>query len=344
MNLEKNQGQPSEAENFRFPDENEELEQLTDEEIDENLDAETAIGADEELKEEITEEKDIDPVTFEEASMVEKEMSENNLNIDNVVGDIDDGFAEFSEKFKRSESDPEITDGFAEKAKELIASLYGDYKKILTEIDKLYEENKDLEAIQKAESFTKEAREKAKKYFQDKIDQWFKEHDDISGRAEDETDTTKKEKLLKLALEAVDFVPFVGDLKMITEGAVGRTAQGKKLKGFSRFMHTAEGVGFLIANVATLGKGGTALKGMKSAKIFTRSAAALRKFGFARKIYKPIYKVGKFLGKVPLAGKVVDKAFKYIFKRRKIRQGQVIKDGVDTVMNEEEVENKNMAA
>lgn len=265
-------------------------------------------------------EPEVLPITSEEIDTAEKEMKENQFNSDKYIQEVDKGFVDFSKRIlSKLKLDKETREKMAGVAEKFVGELYEDFKHIMKDIDEAYAKGQNEEAVQMGVKFTEEAKRKAVEYFGDKVDEWVKQNDSLFEEAEKEKNQEKKEKLLKIALEAVDFIPFVGDVKMISEGAVGRTAQGKKLQGFRRFMHTAEGIGFLALNTASLGQGGTYLKGLKSAKIFTRSAAVLRKIGVGRKVYKPVYKAGIFLAKHPNSAKIVDKGFIYIKARRKFR-------------------------
>lgn len=260
----------------------------------------------------------------EEMDAAEEEMEEAKFNSEEYVKEVDKGFSEFKDKIlSKLNLDKEGREKLAEAAQKFVSELYDDFKHVMKEVDDLYSQGKDAEAAQKGITFTEAAKEKASEYFGDKVDGWLKENDSLFEEAKNEKDPAKKEKMVKIAMEAVDFIPFVGDVKMIVEGAVGRTAQGKKLDGVRRFMHSTQGVVFLALNAVSYGGGGTIAKGVKGAKVFTRSAALLRKMGLSRKVYKPVYKAGVFLAKHPNVAKVVDKGLDHIRDRRKIMASKV---------------------
>ncbi|MBX4191622.1 MAG: hypothetical protein KW804_02385 [Candidatus Doudnabacteria bacterium] len=160
---------------------------------------------------------------------------------------------------------------------------------------------------------------------------YFKEPEESFKQATAEPETSKKEKLYKLGMDAVDFVPVVGSAKMIAEGLAGKTMGGEELSGTKRLIHTAEGAVFLALDLT--GVGVVATEGMKAGRVITRTAALMRKTGMTREIYAPVFKAGRYLIENPGAAKIADKVFERILKARKNHKNTLIEQGKEIIFN-----------
>lgn len=265
-----------------------------------------------------------------------KSSEDNNEQLENPLEDIDPkAEAEFSQEYIDSEVN-DVTSNFAEGWNEFSnkekqaddfdvseegTSFYKDHFKSFFDTAKsvsdAFENNNKEEAKDMAWEFINSLKNKASDYFADKIEDWFKEYDQTTTAAEQETNVSKKDKLKKLAIDGVDFIPVVGSTKMIAESAAGETLGGEKLSSFRRLMHGTEGSVFLAMDLTGLAP---AADGLKAAKLMSRSSALMRKIGLSEKIYKPAYKFGEFIGKHPTVAKVADRAVQYTAKRRKSRK------------------------
>lgn len=138
--------------------------------------------------------------------------------------------------------------------------------------------------------------------------------------------------LLTVVSLGMDLVPFVGGLKMMAEGAAGKTLDGESIEGLRRLTHAAEGMLWEVVDVASVaaallsaGGGGVvvqgAAKGAKAAevaprlsKVLTRSGAFMRKHGV--KGSKEVFKAGRVLQKNERVEKVAQKTFEKGLRQR----------------------------
>lgn len=229
-----------------------------------------------------------------------------------LATDVTEGWNEFS-KVEQKADDVDIN----KEGTQFYSDNFEDFRNTASSVSDTFEQGDYESAKKMAWDFIASLKNKAGNYFANKTEGWFKEYDQTAAAAEQESDASKKDKLKKLAIDGVDFVPVVGSMKMMAESAAGKTMGGEKLSNFKRFMHGAEGSVFLALDLTGLG---VAAEGLKSAKLMSRSSALMRKMGLSEKVYKPVFKFGEFLGKHPNVAKVADKATHYTVKRRKERK------------------------
>ncbi|MBX4187424.1 MAG: hypothetical protein KW802_04225 [Candidatus Doudnabacteria bacterium] len=190
-------------------------------------------------------------------------------------------------------------------------------------------------------SFLQDAKSKAESYFSDRIDEHFKDSEKNQASARKETGLSKKEKFLKLAIDAIDFVPIVGSAKMVGEGLAGQTMSGEKLSRNKRMIKTAEGAVFLALDLTGIGMAAT--EGMKAGSLVTRSAALMRKLGMSREIYMPVFKTGQFLLRDSVAGKLADKSFDAIIQARKAHSNNFREKAKEAIFEKAATEEEELA-
>lgn len=239
-----------------------------------------------------------------------QEYSDSDVN--NISSEFADGWNEFSNK-ERQGDNFDVNEAGTSFYRDNFKSFFNTAKSI----SDAFERDKKDEAKNLAWEFISSLKNKAENYFADKVEDWFKEYDQTATAAEQETDASKKDKLKKVAIDGIDFIPVVGSTKMIAESAAGKTMGGEKLSNFRRFMHGAEGSVFLAMDLTGMG---VAADGLKAAKLMSRSSALMRKMGLSEKVYKPAYKFSEFIDRHPMMTKVADKAVQYTAKRRKSRK------------------------
>ncbi len=222
-----------------------------------------------------------------------------------------------------------------EMAKRFFAEHREEFDKIAEELNELINKNLIPEAQELASKFLSDVRQKSEKYFGDKADEWFQEYDDLMAKAGQEKSQNRKRRLISLAIEGVDFIPVIGPVKMIAESTKGSTFNGKELKSWSRALHATSGVAFLALDLTGLGALG---KSVKAGKLMTRTAALMRKVGLPRQMYKPAYKIGRFVLNNPTAARAADKALRFQIgarsKRARKWKDQVSDEVEDIFVNE----------
>ncbi|MFC1686974.1 hypothetical protein ACFL0L_00125 [Patescibacteria group bacterium] len=258
---------------------------------------------------------------------------------ESMIGDIHEGVNRYAEDQRARAADAETEADPLNRAKEFFGRYKNEFDEAVREVNKLLDNDQQEEASKLARSFIEQMKAKAGKYFGDKIDGWFQEYDDLTDQADGESKSTKKERLMKLAMEGVDFIPVVGPMKMLAESAAGKTLSGQKLTKFKRMFHAMEGATFLALDLTGIG---AVAKGAKASKLITRSSALMRKLGVARKAYIPIFKFGKFIARHPALAKVADKVIKYTILRRKKRKTAFVKSIPGVVLSDQEA--RRMAA
>lgn len=202
--------------------------------------------------------------------------------------------------------------------REFYAKFGKRFQQQIIEVARLYTFGKKPEAEARVSELIKELEGTAGEHFGPKIQAWFDEYTKRHDEAEKTSDPDNKSRLKKLALEAVDFIPIVGSAKMIGEGVAGKTMSGNELTKGRRILHTVEGVVFLTLDLTGVGAIGS--ESLKATKLFTRSAAYMRKIGMAREVFQPVYQFGRFLIRHPEAGKVADKAVHGIIEARNMHK------------------------
>ncbi len=122
-----------------------------------------------------------------------------------------------------------------------------------------------------------------------------------------------KGKLLRFGSLALDIIPFLGSAKMLTESMMGKTLDGQELTGWKRLLKGVEGGAFLALDLAGVGLIGKITKAASPAtKLFTSSAAAMRKMGVTPQVYRAVYKTGKFVSQHPAFARFLDKKVLYL--------------------------------
>ena len=146
-----------------------------------------------------------------------------------------------------------------------------------------------------------------------------------------ESKEVTKSTLLTLTSFGMDLIPFVGGVKMMGEGALGKTLDGEKLEGMRRLMHMGEGALWEIVDVVavaatlTTGVGGAGIEAVargakvaktapKLSKVLTRTGAYMRVNGV--KGSKEVFKAGRVLIKNPKAEAIAQKTFEKGLKSR----------------------------
>lgn len=264
-------------------------------------------------------------------STLEAEMSPHEQ--ESMVGDINDGVNQFAESQEARAADAEKEADPLSRAREFFGKYKKEFDEAVRDVNALLDKEEFDEARKSARTFIEKMKAKAGKYFEGKIDDWFSEYDDLTQQADGASQSTKKERLLKLAMEGVDFIPVVGPMKMLAESAAGRTLSGAKLTKFKRMFHAMEGATFLALDLTGVG---AVAKGANASKLITRSSALMRKMGVARKAYMPIFKFGKFISRHPALAKVADKVIKYTILRRKKRKTAFVKSIPGIVLSDQE--------
>lgn len=121
---------------------------------------------------------------------------------------------------------------------------------------------------------------------------------------------------------AADFVPFAGGIKMTIEGAAGETLDGEKMKGKSRLIHTAVGVGSFaldFTGVGELAKAG--VLGGKSVLVLEKLGAKFAtKLPRASRIFS---KTAQFMARHP---ELTAQAEKWVDKKIRKKATKIIKD------------------
>jgi hypothetical protein len=141
--------------------------------------------------------------------------------------------------------------------------------------------------------------------------------------------------LLTLTSFGMDLIPFIGGLKMMAEGAAGKTLDGQDLEGLRRLTHASEGMLWEVVDVASVaaallsvGAGGAAIQGAakgakvakaapRLSKVMTRSGAFMK----ANKVKgsKEVFKAGRVLQENAKLEKVAQKTFEKGLRQRTSR-------------------------
>lgn len=257
------------------------------------------------------------PETEEQNSSVEDEPT-SELNPDTIREYV---------RMPEVESSPEA--GYRNAARRFYDQYSSRIEEQVKEVGSLLAEGKVNEVADPINNFVTEAKVKSKEFLRDEVNAYFQEFQESKNHADSEAEATKKNKLYKLALEGLNFIPVLGSAKMIGEGLAGRTMSGEKLSKQSRLLHTAEGTVFLALDLT--GVGIAAAEGMKSGRLVTRTAALMRKMGMSREVYMSIYKTGRYLLENPGAGKLADLSFEKIIKARKLRKNSLVEKNKDVI-------------
>lgn len=223
-----------------------------------------------------------------------------------IYGMADNAGKEHHSKSPESDSD--------KKAREFYTKFGKFFQEKIIEITRLYTFGKQIEAEAQVKELINRMEIDANEHFGPKIQAWFDGYKKRQEEAEKTSNPIESSKFKRLALGSVDFIPIVGSAKMIGEGVAGKTMSGEDLTKGRRILHTVEGVVFLTLDLTGVGVIGS--ESLKAAKLFTRSAAYMRKIGMAREIFQPVYQFGRFLIRHPEAGKIADKAINEIIEAR----------------------------
>ncbi len=223
-----------------------------------------------------------------------------NANLQQAAELINEGFKDFTDQYARASQ--EMGRAMGETIGDKIGSLSNSLNKIFTSaaatIDQLRQQGRETEARDAALTAIDRGREQTNNTLGASTQKWFQHYDRILSQTNRQPSANKKEAIKKVAIEAVDFIPFVGSAKMLTEAARGKTFQGTQLTNKQRAIHALEGGVYLLLDSATLGTGGAAAKGgLRASKLLTRNAALARKIGLSRRLYKPVYKAGRAIAK-----------------------------------------------
>lgn len=215
---------------------------------------------------------------------------------------------------------------------EYFRETFDRFRNGLADLNQAQQNEQGPQAQEKARTLVDELRDWLEKFYDKKVDSWFETYDTQISKVNKEKDQTKKQRLLQIAIEGIDFIPVIGSVKMIGEGLEGRTMNNRELTGWNRVLHTAEGAAFLALDATGLGVLG---RGAKAGKLLTRSAAVLRYAGFPAKLAKPVYRVGSFIARTPMAEKAASKVLESIIAQRDRRKIRTIKRIPEVIFDEE---------
>ena len=172
---------------------------------------------------------------------------------------------------------------------------------------------------------------------------------DLSLLAADEESRNVGLTLLSLGM---DLIPFLGGVKMMGEGALGKTLDGQDLQGTRRLIHMSEGLFWELVDVVSgaaalvsFGGGGAAIQGAtkgakvvksvpKLTRVLTRSGAFMRKYGIRGS--KEVFRTGRFLQKNERAGKVAQKTFEKGVRQRTMRAARAAEQLPEVLTHAEE--------
>lgn len=269
-----------------------------------------------EIAQPLTEDEADDPQSTEKAAEVppdEVEQAELKFatevpdeEVNANIRELHNGIIEFANS--QAEDNPEVDPTRLEQMKKFLSAAHTELKGAAERISQLVDQSLIKEATELLDTTMSNIKSKAKQYFGNKTDSMFDDYEKQMMQAIGAKNDPKRKKYLRLAADAVDFIPVAGSAKMITEAFAGKTLSGRKLRPLARTIHLVSGTAFLALDLT--GIGGTLGKSVKAPKLLKRSAALMRKLGGdkAGPISRVVYKTGVYLAKHKTAEKIANKS------------------------------------